>query len=892
MNCVSSRRSIWTLLNRFAKPLNTLSTLGASTILMVVLMVVIAPEKGWTDPISDSTIFSTGPTCDLDVTGTVSLGIDDLGSFGSSTRFGNAAPFNPADDLPDVGAKNTVYESMPFLCIKRGGVAGGAWLERGESSITTSSAERTGDVMTSSYVYDGIEVNHRSTFECNQIQQCWTFTNLGAQVETLAITPYIDGDLYFNDSLSDFGGTSAGIPKTIYEYDEGSDPQAPTTQLALFGNDPNDQYLTNWEIAQYVESKNRISNTNAGCEPLRGAITNRAGNSTDSDGDLVTDNSYDVTLALRFDAGPLAAGATSPEICYTIRWGYALACSDEDGDEICIPDDNCPSIPNPDQADSDGDGVGDLCDSCPNVADMVNDQGVALDSDGDGFGDACDLCPMVADPEQRDRDRDGLGDACDLCPEVVDPDQIDSDGDGVGDACDNCDQPNPDQLDENGDGIGDLCCRGEDEVCNGIDDDCDERIDEGLDSGQERCATGQPGACAEGVVSCREGELKCLPTESPAEETLCDGQDEDCDGVIDENLRNACSLCIDVEREESCNGEDEDCDGVIDEGALCEDGRQCEQGVCQSPCVNSECFDGGMCVDGYCQSLCDTVSCDVGEECRERDGECVSLCAEVCPEGTQCNRAGECVMGDCFTFGCSPGEVCGLDGVCGPDPCAEVECPPSSFCRAGACVPSCALVSCPLNTQCVDGECLDLPCWDEQRSRGCEGGEVCDEEGECVADECGSVSCPEGYLCDRGMCVGDPCQGVSCPVNQECVVVEGSAQCVLDEDVITDDGQEAGVEAGEGAGEGAGADAGEGSGEEAGDIAGGPMLAGTSANMTGGTTSGGASMAGGDDGGDTTDVSEGCNASVRHGQHPIWFLLVMYLCCIMIRRARRGMSAL
>lgn len=87
---------------------------------------------------------------------------------------------------------------------------------------------------------------------------------------------------------------------------------------------------------------------------------------------------------------------------------------DDDNDGILDVDDNCPLVGNANQLDTDGDGIGDVCD---------------MDDDGDGILDSVDNCPLTVNLDQADADNDGIGDICDT----------DLDNDGVLNADDLCD---------------------------------------------------------------------------------------------------------------------------------------------------------------------------------------------------------------------------------------------------------------------------------------------------------------------------------------------------------------------------------------------------------------------------------------------------------------------
>ncbi len=187
------------------------------------------------------------------------------------------------------------------------------------------------------------------------------------------------------------------------------------------------------------------------------------------------DGAYGPQTEARLKKSP-AGGFAKPPSC-----GPA----DSDGDGVVDTKDNCVSVKNANQLDTDGDGQGDACDS---------------DDDGDGVADAKDNCPLAKNATQVDTDNDGKGDACvddddgdgvpdaqDNCPKLANPDQADSDKDGKGDACagdadgdgvmdaqDNCPSvSNADQMDTDGDKLGDAC-----------DDDLD---GDGIQNGEDLC---------------------------------------------------------------------------------------------------------------------------------------------------------------------------------------------------------------------------------------------------------------------------------------------------------------------------------------------------------------------------------------------------------------------
>ena len=132
--------------------------------------------------------------------------------------------------------------------------------------------------------------------------------------------------------------------------------------------------------------------------------------------DELIDSVENVAMTLPYDSGNLGIWAKEDATFYDFSVTETPALvpePDTDDDGITDDIDNCPDDPNPDQADCDGDSVGNACDG---------------DDDNDGIDDEVDNCQYDYNPDQTALDQDGAGDVCDA----------DIDGDDVIDAVDAC----------------------------------------------------------------------------------------------------------------------------------------------------------------------------------------------------------------------------------------------------------------------------------------------------------------------------------------------------------------------------------------------------------------------------------------------------------------------
>ena len=226
---------------------------------------------------------------------------------------------------------------------------------------------------------------------------------------------------------------------------------------------------------------------------------------------------YNLELKVIDDDGAEDSNVTTVEIIQ--------ACEpDSDGDGIPDDVDNCPTIYNPDQADNDEDGIGDVCDDDDDNDGIPDDEDD--DIDGDGYTnedeEECGSDPNDADSVPDDNDGDFI-------PDCVDEDD---DNDGYTDedevAC-GSDPKDPDSIpaDNDGDFIPD--CVDEDDDNDTVPDEVEDHNNDGDNSNDDNDDDGIPD------YQDPDDDNDGIPTqdEDPNEDGDPTNDDTDGDGIPD-----------------------------------------------------------------------------------------------------------------------------------------------------------------------------------------------------------------------------------------------------------------------------------------------------------------------------------------------------------------------
>lgn len=181
--------------------------------------------------------------------------------------------------------------------------------------------------------------------------------------------------------------------------------------------------------------------------------------------------------------------------------------------------------------DSDGDGVANEEDGCPDDASKITPGKCGCghleeDSDSDGVCDHQDSCP---NDNPDDTDGDGVCDSLDKCPED-NPD--DTDGDGL------CNSNDPCPYDDPGDSDGDGVCDSDDQ-CPGVDDSFDsdgDSVPNCADGCPEDMSKTEPGKCGcgisendsdgDGTPDCKDGCPEYNPLNPDCEPSASEGENK------------------------------------------------------------------------------------------------------------------------------------------------------------------------------------------------------------------------------------------------------------------------------------------------------------------------------------------------------------------------------
>jgi hypothetical protein len=253
--------------------------------------------------------------------GSVSVGVDGFGAFGSSIGAdASNAVYDPVGGAPP--AAGTTFESG--VAIRMGSSGARTFLTSGaigsSGGLTNPTVTGTTTSGSSSFSFGGLSFTLTQTLSPlftgltqtgTYLTQSYSITNPGAITLDFEMVRYLDGDLLFDGSLTDGGGRLfAGSTEVLFEIDSATGAGTATTFVGITAEGGTIPVAGRYEIDSFSGLRSRIISGTA----LDNTVTGDAG---DADQFIDAGGGYDVTLALN-NVFSLAPGASTTYTTTTI----------------------------------------------------------------------------------------------------------------------------------------------------------------------------------------------------------------------------------------------------------------------------------------------------------------------------------------------------------------------------------------------------------------------------------------------------------------------------------------------------------------------------------------------------------------------------------------------
>ena len=220
--------------------------------------------------------------------GAVRVPVDGLGAFGRGSVAGGDAIFNPPGGFAPLG---TTYTSNLY--------ASNAGRMLADDCVNGQVQLLSENPLTTRLQLGALQIDLRQELEPvtlggSTLRQTYTLTNTGSSDISTHLVRHLDGDLRFDGSTDDGAAASGPGGQTLTEFDSSS-TGVPRVLLQITGALGSDQTPDEWTV-QPFDYRPKIQGANGIPPADNGLVAN------DTNGDLVADSPYDVTLSQQWNA--------------------------------------------------------------------------------------------------------------------------------------------------------------------------------------------------------------------------------------------------------------------------------------------------------------------------------------------------------------------------------------------------------------------------------------------------------------------------------------------------------------------------------------------------------------------------------------------------------------